>query len=126
MRSSTHPIGDNDFYNEWLLLNRTLYYEKLGGDEGRKYGLSKYCSPIIIPKGNASITGVQEGWKISSNTDRYDLLDELKKMGYNIVEDIWYLLKGEDYIEKGEQLVKDIELIAENNPIEGTKDNTEA
>ena len=126
MRSSTHPIGDNDFYNEWLLLNRTLYYEKLGGDEGRKYGLSKYCSPIIIPKGNASITGVQEGWKISSNTDRYDLLDELKKMGYNIVEDTWCLLKGEDYIEKGEQLVKDIELIAENNPIEGTKDNTEA
>jgi len=126
MRSSTHPIGDNDFYNEWRLLNRTLYYEKLGGDEGRKYGLSKYCSPIIIPKGNASITGVQDGWKISSNTDRYDLLNELKKMGYNIVEDIWYLLKGEDYIEKGEQLVKDIELIAENNPIEGTKDNTEA
>ena len=36
------------------------------------------------------------------------------------------MLKGEDYIEKGEQLVKDIELIAENNPIEGTKDNTEA
>lgn len=126
MRSSTHPIGDNDFYNEWLLLNRTLYYEKLGGDEGRKYGLSKYCSPIIIPKGNASITGVQDGWKISSNTDRYDLLNELKKMGYNIAEDTWCMLKGEDYIEKGEQLVKDIELIAENNPIEGTKDNTEA
>lgn len=126
MRSSTHPIGDNDFYNEWLLLNRTLYYEKLGGDEGRKYGLSKYCSPIIIPKGNASITGVQDGWKISSNTDRYDLLNELKKMGYNIVEDTWCLLIGEDYIEKGEQLVKDIELIAENNAIEDIDDDTEA
>jgi hypothetical protein len=126
MRSSTHPIGDNDFYNEWLLLNRVLYYEKLGGDEGRQYGLSKYCSPIVLPKGNASITGIQEGWKISSNTDKYDLLEELNRMGYNLIEDTWILSAGDDYIEKGEQLVKDIELIAENNRIDNIKDNLES
>ena len=126
MRSSTHPIGDNDFYNEWLLLNRVLYYEKLGGDEGRQYGLSKYCSPIVLPKGNASITSIQEGWKISSNTDKYDLLEELNRMGYNLIEDTWILSAGDDYIEKGEQLVKDIELIAENNRIDNIKDNLES
>lgn len=112
MRSSTHPIGDNDFYNEWFLLNRILYYEKLGGDEAKKYSLSKYCSPVVLPKGNASITAVQEGWKISSNTDRYDLLDILKDRGYNIIGDVWHLVKGDDYIEKGLELVNEIDNIA--------------
>ena len=95
---------------EWNIFNWILFDNNRENTTLDGHGASK----LILFKAGLSLNAVQEGFNIEITNNQTNLFNNLVEEGLITAEGSFFVSDSEDFIEKGQNLIEDIEAIVNN------------